>query len=97
MLSKRKKKWTGQLQINKMGDLVRAYIDSSLVLVLEDIKKEMADTIKKKYSLDSVCIYGTLTSQALGAIYWSWKNGKKSEIPLKIKKKGNLKGVLHII
>ena len=48
---------------------VRIEVDESLKLVLEDVKKNVADHIKKKYHVDEVEIYGNLASKILAARY----------------------------
>ena len=72
-----------------MGELIRAYIDESLVSRLEKLRKQIAEDLKKKYKLEQVTIHGSLTSQVLAA--------QNKDFKFKIKKTGYRTGVLHLL
>ena len=71
---------------------IRIEVDESLKLVLEDVKKKVAEHIKRKYHIEEVEIYGNLASRILAAKY----NHDKM-IEFEIRKLGAKKGVLKVI
>lgn len=73
-------------------NLIRVQIDKSLQDVLENIRKNVAEDMKKKYNLKEVTIFGTVASQILAAKY----AGKKV-LDFKIRKIGLTEGVLELI
>ena len=75
-----------------MEEKIRIEVHRTLKDRLESIQKEIAETIKKKYGLQEVTIYGTLASQVLANGY----NGKKS-INFKINKTGLNSGIIEFI
>ena len=74
-----------------MGRAIQIRADESLVQILERIRKEVADSIKKQYGLEEVTIHGTLTSQILAA-----KMSGKRILEFRIRKKGMNKGALEL-
>lgn len=75
-----------------MGKLVRIWVDESLPPSLELIRREVAEDLKKRYSLDKVHINGNLISQILAA-----KIQKKKFIDFNIRKTGLNKGILELL
>ena len=71
---------------------VRIEVDETLKLVLEDVKREVASLIRKKYHIEEVEIYGNLASRILAAKY----NNDK-EIEFEIKKLTHKKGIIKVI
>jgi hypothetical protein len=74
------------------GNLVRIQVDKSMQDILEDIRKNVADDLKKRYGLKEITIYGTVASQILAAKY----KGKKF-LDFRIKKVGLTEGILELI
>ena len=75
-----------------MGRTINIRTDESMAQVLEKIRIEVADSMKRIYNLDEITIYGTVASQiAAGRL-----NGKK-DFNFKIKKVGLNKGILELI
>ncbi len=75
-----------------MGDIVRIQVHKSLREVLEDIRKEVSKSMKSKYSLSSIKVPRTLSSQILAAK----ERGSKS-LNIKIRKTSLNEGVLEIL
>jgi len=50
-----------------MGKMIQIRVDESLKQILEQVQKEVAVDLKKKYGLDKITIHGTLASQILAA------------------------------
>jgi hypothetical protein len=75
-----------------MGKTIRIYVDESLQQVLERVRIEVANDMKKKYNLDEITIEGTLVSQILSA-----KLKGQNCLSFNIRKKGLNKGVLELI
>ena len=71
-----------------MPELIK--IDESLINVLKNLQKEVAEEIKKKYHLSKITIYGTTTSEILANLYTN-KNTK-----FVIKKKSLNEGTIEI-
>jgi len=66
-------------------------VDESLQRALEDLRRKIATSIKKKFGLEEITVYGTLTSKILVAKMQGRKN-----IPFRIKKNGLNKGILEL-
>lgn len=75
-----------------MSDVVQVRVHKSLTEVLENIRKNVAGDLKKKYNLTDVTVHGTLASQILAA-----KRQGKTCLNFKIKKRGLNKGVLELL
>ena len=75
-----------------MGKQIQIRADESLVQILERIRKEVAESMKKQYGLQEVTVYGTLASQIAAARL----NGI-TKFEFKINKKGCGKGILELI
>jgi len=75
-----------------MTNLIRIYVHPNLPPRLEDMRKKIADDLKKRYNLDEITINGGLVSQILAA-----KMNGRSFIDLKIRKTGLNKGVLELL
>lgn len=75
-----------------MGKTIRIYVDESLQQVLERVRLEVANDMKKKYNLDEITIEGTLVSQILSA-----RLKGQNSLSFNIRKKGLNKGVLELI
>jgi len=75
-----------------MGKTIQIRIDESLAKVLENIRRELAKDIKKKYNLEEITIYGTLTSQILAA-----KMRGQKFCSFNIRKINAKKGILELI
>lgn len=73
-------------------NLVRIQVDKSLQEIFEDIRKNLADDLKKRYGLKEITIYGTVASQIAAAKL----KGKKT-LNFKIRKIGLNEGVLELI
>ena len=71
---------------------VRIKVDKSLQEVLEDIRKNVAGSLRKQYGLNEITIYGPVASQILAA----QSRGMKS-MNFKIRKVGLNKGILELI
>lgn len=71
---------------------IRIKVDESLQTVLERVRKEVADNMKKTYNLNEVTVYGTLASQILAA-----KNSGKDILHFRIRKIGLNRGILELI
>ena len=75
-----------------MGKQIQIRVDETLIDILEKIRKDVADDMKKKYNLDEITIHGTLSSQILAA-----KMKGKKILNFKINKVGLSRGVLELI
>jgi hypothetical protein len=75
-----------------MSNKIRIEVHESMGQVLERIRKEVSESMKRTYNLDEITIYGTIASQiAAGRL-----NGQK-EFDFKIRKIGLNKGVLELL
>ena len=75
-----------------MGKQIQVRVDESMVRILERIRKEVAEDLKKQYKLDEVIIYGTLASQVAAS-----KLNGNTVFNFKIKKTGPNKGILELL
>lgn len=75
-----------------MGKTIRIYVDESLQEVLERVRREVANDMRKRYNLDEITIEGTLVSQILSA-----KLRGQNSLSFKIRKNGLNKGVLELL
>jgi hypothetical protein len=75
-----------------MAKTITIRVDETLRDLLERIRKDVADNMKKEYGLNEVTVGGTFASQILAA----QRTGKKV-LRFKIEKAGLNKGVLHLI
>ena len=75
-----------------MGKIIQLKVDESLKNILERIRREVAEDMKKKYKLKEITIHGTLASQILTA-----KLSGKSILNFEIDKVGLNKGILRLI
>ena len=75
-----------------MGETVQIKVDASMVSALEDLRKRVAEEIKKMYSLEEITIHGTLASHIMACSYL-----KKSKIEFKIQKQGLNKGTIEFV
>jgi len=75
-----------------MGKQIQIRVDESLANILERIRKEVAESMKKQYNLDEITIHGTLASQIVAA-----KLKGNTLLNFKIKKRGSGKGILELI
>jgi len=75
-----------------MSDIVRIQVHKSLKQVLEDIRKEVASSMKKKYSLAEIEVPRTLSSRILAAKQQGQKN-----LNIRVRKTSINKGVLEIL
>lgn len=73
-----------------MVETERVWIAKPLTEVFEDIRKDVAGHLKKKYNLAEITVPTTLSSQILAAKY----KGRK-EIQFRIRKVGLNRGVLE--
>lgn len=75
-----------------MGETVMIRVDASMVSALEDLRKRIAEEIKKIYSLEELTIHGTLASHVMACNYLN-----KSKMNFKITKNGLNKGILEFV
>ena len=75
-----------------MGKTVQFRADESLIQVLERIRKEVAEDMKKQYGLSTITIPGTITSQIAAA-----RLNKKYNFAFRIRKIGLNQGVLELL
>ena len=75
-----------------MGKQIQIRVDESLAEILEKVRKDVAEDIKRKYNLEEVTMYGTLSSQILAA-----KLSGKKVLNFEIDKVSLNKGVLRLI
>jgi len=71
---------------------MRIYVDESLPQILERIRKEIAEDMKKKYNLREVTISGTVASQVLAA-----KLRGQNALNFHIRKVGLNSGVIELL
>jgi len=75
-----------------MGDIVRIQVHKSLKEVLEDIRKEVANSMKNKYGVSEIEVPRTLSSRILAARQRGQKN-----LNIRVRKTSINKGVLEIL
>ena len=75
-----------------MGKAIQIRVDESLTQLLERIRVDVANSLKKTYNLDEITINGTLTSKILACKL----NGQKN-LSFTIRKVGLNKGVLELV
>ena len=75
-----------------MGKAIQIRADESLAQILERIRREVAEGMKKEYGLNQITIFGTLASQIAAARL----NGKNI-FNFKIRKTGLNQGVLELL
>lgn len=75
-----------------MGKTIQIRTDESLADILEKIRREVAEDMKKRYGLNSVTIHGTMASQIAAARL----NGK-STFNFRINKTGLNQGILELL
>jgi len=75
-----------------MGKTIPIRVDESLAEILERVRKDVANDMKKSYKLDKISIQGTLASQILAAKL----RGQKT-LSFKIEKTSLNKGVLKLV
>lgn len=75
-----------------MGRAIQIRADESLAQILEKIRKEVAENMKREYGLSQVTIFGTLASQIAAARL----NGK-TIFNFRIKKIGANQGILELL
>ena len=75
-----------------MGKQIQIRVDESLAQILERVRKEVAEAMKKQYNLDEITIYGTLASQIVAK-----RLEGNNLLSFKIKKKGTNTGILELI
>jgi hypothetical protein len=75
-----------------LGKQIQIRVDESLAQILERVRKEVAEAMKKQYNLDEVTIYGTLASQIVAK-----RLEGNNLLSFKIKKKGTNTGILELI
>ena len=75
-----------------MNNVINIKVHRSLQEVLETLRKQVAEEMKKKYNLTDITVYGTLASEILAA-----KERGRKEIDFRIRKIGLNKGVLELI
>ena len=75
-----------------MGRMIQIRVDESLKEILERIRREVAEDMKRKYNLKTVTMHGTVASQILAAQV----HGKKV-LNFKIEKVGLTSGMIKII
>lgn len=75
-----------------MTNTIRIKVDETLKEVLERVRREVAENMKKVYNLQEVTIYGTLASQIAAARL----NGK-SNFSFRIRKTGLNCGILELV
>jgi hypothetical protein len=75
-----------------MGKTIQIRADESLAQILEKIRKDVAESMKREYGLNNITIFGTLASQIAAARL----NGK-TNFSFKIKKTGLNQGILELI
>jgi len=71
---------------------IQLKVDESLQQVLERVRIEVAENMKKVYGLKEVTVYGTLASQILAA-----RNSGKDILHFKIRKIGLNRGILELM
>jgi len=74
-----------------MGKQIQIRVDESLAEILEKVRKDVADSMKKEYNLEEVTIFGTLASQIIAA-----RLKGTTLLNFKIEKTGLNKGVLKL-
>ena len=72
--------------------IIQIRVDESLTQILERIRKDVAESIKRQYNIDEITISGTLTSKILAAKM----NGQKT-INFSIRKIGLNQGILELL
>ena len=75
-----------------MGKTIMLRVDESLPQVLERIRREVAEDMKRMYNLNEITINGTLASQILAA-----KMQGKNSLTFHIKKVGLNRGILELL
>jgi len=75
-----------------MVKTIQLKVDESLQQVLERVRKEVSEDMKKTYGLSEVTVYGTLASQILAA-----RNMGKDVLHFKIRKIGLNRGILELM
>ncbi len=75
-----------------MGKTIQIRVDESLKEILENLRKNVANKLKKEYDLTDIEVPGTLSSKILAA-----KMKGKKTINFKIRKKSLTKGFLELI
>ena len=75
-----------------MGKTLQIRTDETLCQVLERIRKEVADSMKRTYNLDEITIHGTLASQIAAARL----SGKKT-LNFSIRRTGINSGILQLL
>ena len=75
-----------------MGKTIHLRADESLAEVLEKVRKEVADDMKKRYNLNEVTVHGTLASQILAA-----KMQGKKILNFNIRKVSLNRGILELL
>jgi len=75
-----------------MVELTRVWICKPLIEVFEDIRKNVAEDLKKKYNLEEITIPNYLSSQILAAKYKGIKI-----LNFKVKKISLNKGILELV
>lgn len=73
-------------------DTIQLRVDKSLQKTLEDIRRNIAKDIKKRYGLDEITIHGTAASKIAAA-----KISGKNFINFQIEKVGLNKGILKLL
>jgi len=74
------------------NEVVRIEVNKHLVEVLENIRANVAEDMKRKYGLNEVSVARTLSSQILAAKH----KGSKS-LHIKIRKTGPKTGILELL
>ena len=75
-----------------MGKTIQIRVDESLIEILERIRKDVAESMKKNYNIDEIIVNGNLSSKILAAKM----RGQKS-LSFSIRKCGLNKGVLELL
>ena len=74
-----------------MGKMLQIRVDETLKDILERVRREVAEELKKKYKLQSVTIHGTLASQIVAA-----KMTGNTNLKFEIDKTGLNSGILRL-
>lgn len=75
-----------------MGDTIQVKVDTRLAQVLEEVRKDAAEKIKKLFNLEEATVYGTMASQILAAHYI-----KKKSIHFRVRKLARGRGILELL